>query len=158
MSSAVPLLLSPKEVNLLKQSPTPVSILDATWFMPNVARNARDEFLSKRVPGAQFLDLDDVASSHELGLKHMMPDQKTFSQACGRTLQVLRVICFFLKMVTRKAWRYTFISRSAVRIQLYSIVSGSAKSLLKLRHSRCLLLASRFVYVSIFWASKLKHH
>ena len=117
MSSAVPLLLSPKEVNLLKQSPTPVSILDATWFMPNVARNARDEFLSKRVPGAQFLDLDDVASFHELGLKHMMPDQKTFSQACGGTLQVLRVICFFLKMVTRKARRYTFISCSAVRIQ-----------------------------------------
>jgi thiosulfate/3-mercaptopyruvate sulfurtransferase len=95
MSSAAPLLLSPKEVNLLKQSPTPISILDATWFMPNVARNATDEFLSKRIPGAQFLDLDDVASPHELGLKHMMPDQKKFSQACGRTLLVLPVICFF---------------------------------------------------------------
>lgn len=84
MSSAAPLLLSPKEVNLLQQSPTPISILDATWFMPNVARDAKDEFLSKRIPGAQFLDLDDVASSHELGLKHMMPDQKTFSQACEK--------------------------------------------------------------------------
>ena len=83
MSSIAPLLLSPKQVNDLTKSSTPVTVLDSTWFMPNSLRNAKAEYLSKRIPGSQFLDLDEVASSHDLGLKHMMPDSKTFALACG---------------------------------------------------------------------------
>ncbi|KAF5337093.1 hypothetical protein D9611_003249 [Ephemerocybe angulata] len=78
-----PLVLSPQEVNNLAHSKAPVAFLDATWFMPNSPRKAREEFQSKRIPGAQFLDLDEVASSHELGLKHMMPSPETFANACG---------------------------------------------------------------------------
>ena len=76
-------LLSPRQVTDLKKSSTPVTVLDSTWFMPNSPRNAKAEYLSKRIPGSQFLDLDEVASSHDLGLKHMMPDSKTFALACG---------------------------------------------------------------------------
>ena len=84
MSTGVPFLLSPLEVkDLTKSGAASVSLLDATWFMPNAPRNAKEEFLSKRIPGSQFLDLDEVASPHELGLKHMMPDSNTFAQACG---------------------------------------------------------------------------
>lgn len=83
MSSIAPLLLSPKQVTDLKKSSTPVIILDSTWFMPNSPRNAKTEYLSKRIPGSQFIDLDEVASPHELGLKHMMPDSNTFASACG---------------------------------------------------------------------------
>jgi thiosulfate/3-mercaptopyruvate sulfurtransferase len=85
MSSITPLLLSPRQVNDLTKSSTgtPVTVLDSTWFMPNSPRDAKTEYLSKRIPGAQFLDLDEVASSHNLGLKHMMPDSKTFALACG---------------------------------------------------------------------------
>jgi thiosulfate/3-mercaptopyruvate sulfurtransferase len=82
-TSNVPLVLSPTELHVLPASD--VSILDATWFMPNSPRNARDEFLSKRIPDSQYLDLDYVASPHELGLKHMMPSARTFADAC-RTL------------------------------------------------------------------------
>ena len=83
MSSITPLLLSPKQVYDLTKSSTPVIVLDSTWFMPNSPRNAKAEYLSKRIPGSQFLDLDEVASPHDLGLKHMMPDNKTFALACG---------------------------------------------------------------------------
>ena len=83
MSSIAPLLLSPKQVNDLTKSSTPVTVLDSTWFMPNSPRSAKAEYLSKRIPGSQFLDLDEVASSHDLGLKHMMPDSKIFALACG---------------------------------------------------------------------------
>lgn len=81
-SSAAPLLLSPA---VLAESPKPVTVLDASWFMPNLnpPRIAKDEFLARRIPGAQFLDLDTVASSHELGLKHMMPSGRVFADACG---------------------------------------------------------------------------
>jgi thiosulfate/3-mercaptopyruvate sulfurtransferase len=60
-----------------------VSILDASWFMPNSERSAPDEFVAKHIPNSQYLDLDAVASPHELGLKHMMPDGHVFADACG---------------------------------------------------------------------------
>lgn len=92
MSSATaPYLLSPKQVNELTKSqsaPAGISLLDSTWFMPNSPRSAKQEFSDKRIPGSQFLDLDDVASSHALGLKHMMPDKETFALACGRSISV----------------------------------------------------------------------
>ncbi|KAJ3546989.1 hypothetical protein NMY22_g1833 [Coprinellus aureogranulatus] len=81
-SSRTPLVLSPQEVNNLHHSKAPVAFLDATWFMPNSPRSARDEFLSRRIPGAQFLDLDEVASPHPLGLMHMMPSNEVFAKAC----------------------------------------------------------------------------
>ncbi|KAF8168335.1 Rhodanese-like domain-containing protein [Crassisporium funariophilum] len=85
MTTASPLLLSPKQVNdLTTSSPASVKVLDATWFMPNSPRKANTEFLAKRIPGSQFLDLDEVASSHDLGLKHMMPDTTIFAQACEK--------------------------------------------------------------------------
>jgi len=82
-TTAAPLLLSPKQVNeLLTHSNGAVSILDSTWFMPNSPRKAKDEFLARRIPGAQYLDLDEVASPNELGLKHMMPTPQIFAHAC----------------------------------------------------------------------------
>jgi thiosulfate/3-mercaptopyruvate sulfurtransferase len=80
-SSATPLSVSPSQ--LLALSPLRVSILDASWFMPSSPRNPSDEYLSKRIPGAQLLNLDEVASPHELGLKHMMPKERLFADACG---------------------------------------------------------------------------
>ncbi|KAF9480444.1 Rhodanese-like protein [Pholiota conissans] len=84
MSTAARLLLSPRQVNELSVSGAHISLIDSTWYMPNAPRNAKDEFLAKRIPGAQFLDLDEVASPHKLGLKHMMPDKETFAHACEK--------------------------------------------------------------------------
>ncbi|KAF5368406.1 hypothetical protein D9758_002369 [Tetrapyrgos nigripes] len=80
--SMAPLLIRPSELNNLLKEKQDVAILDATWFMPNVPRNGYEEFLQKRIPGAHFLDLDKVASSHPLGLKHMMPSERAFADAC----------------------------------------------------------------------------
>jgi thiosulfate/3-mercaptopyruvate sulfurtransferase len=52
--------------------------------MPNSPTNPREGFLSKRLAGARFLDLDEVASPHELGLKHMMPQGRVFADVCER--------------------------------------------------------------------------
>lgn len=81
-NSGAPLLLSPKQVHEISKRDQ-VALLDASWFMPNSPRNARADFDNKRLPGAQFLDLDEVASSHELGLKHMMPEPRVFAEAFG---------------------------------------------------------------------------
>ncbi|KAK7058263.1 hypothetical protein VNI00_001894 [Paramarasmius palmivorus] len=81
-SSGAPYLLSPRELQGLLQAKKDIAVLDASWFMPNSPRNARNEFASKRLPNAQFLDLDEVASPHELGLKHMLPSEDAFARAC----------------------------------------------------------------------------
>ncbi|EKM60883.1 uncharacterized protein PHACADRAFT_247097, partial [Phanerochaete carnosa HHB-10118-sp] len=75
-----PLVITPRQLSDL--DPGKVSILDTSWHMPNSPRKAREEFLEKHIPRAQYLDLDEVASEHELGLKHMMPSPEKFSQAC----------------------------------------------------------------------------
>lgn len=81
-SSATPLLVTPTQLQDLAKSGN-IALLDASWYMPNSSRKPREEFLSKRVPGANFLDLDEVASPNELGLKHMMPEGRVFADACG---------------------------------------------------------------------------
>jgi hypothetical protein len=82
-SFEAPLLLSPSKLRDLKDRTSDISILDVTWMMPNSPQKPRAEFASKRIPGAGFLDLDEVASTHELGLKHMMPPERIFADACG---------------------------------------------------------------------------
>lgn len=74
-------LLTPAQVKALPNKST--AILDATWFMPNSPKNAREEYMKMHIPGAQYLDLDEVAAPNELGLKHMMPSGEQFAQACG---------------------------------------------------------------------------
>ncbi|PVG04831.1 Rhodanese-like protein [Serendipita vermifera] len=74
------LLLTPRQVQELP--PESTKIFDATWFMPNSPRNARSEFTKLRIPGAQYLDLDEVAAPNDLGLKHMMPTPQQFKEAC----------------------------------------------------------------------------
>ncbi|KAF9229659.1 Rhodanese-like protein [Gyrodon lividus] len=80
---ATPYLLSPSQLRDEISSGS-VSVLDASWFMPNSPRRPLQEFQGKRIPGARFLDLDEVASHHELGLKHMMPSERVFADACER--------------------------------------------------------------------------
>jgi hypothetical protein len=82
-SSNSSLLLTARQVQELP--PESTKFFDATWFMPNSPRNARSEFAKLRIPGAQYLDLDEVASPNELGLKHMMPSPQQFKEACGKS-------------------------------------------------------------------------
>jgi hypothetical protein len=79
MSAAVatPLLVSPNDLS------HETVFVDASWHMPGSPRNAREEYKQKHIAGARYLDLDEVSSEHELGLKHMMPSPATFAQAMG---------------------------------------------------------------------------
>lgn len=81
---AWPLVLSPRQLRDIQvERPESLAILDASWHMPNSPRKARQEFIQEHIPGARYLDLDQVASPHELGLMHMMPSGRVFADACG---------------------------------------------------------------------------
>ncbi|KAI0343903.1 Rhodanese-like protein [Trametopsis cervina] len=79
-----PFVLSPQQVSDLKKysSGNDLVLLDASWHMPNSPRSAIKDFEEKHLPDARRLDLDEVASPHELGLKHMLPSSETFAKAC----------------------------------------------------------------------------
>jgi len=87
ISTKAPLLVSPRALYELRSSTNiDVKILDASWCMPNVPRNPSEEFVEKHIPDSRYLDLDEVATPSELGLKHMMPNAQVFSEALGTTI------------------------------------------------------------------------
>jgi thiosulfate/3-mercaptopyruvate sulfurtransferase len=57
-------------------------VLDATWYLPHLRRDARAEFREAHVPGAVYFDIDAIAERRR-GLPHMLPDAATFGEAAG---------------------------------------------------------------------------
>jgi thiosulfate/3-mercaptopyruvate sulfurtransferase len=52
-------------------------ILDASWYLPDMARDALAEYHNAHIPGARFFDIDDV-SDHRSELPHMVPPVEKF--------------------------------------------------------------------------------
>jgi len=73
-------LISADELAALTQSKSPIAIVDASWHLPNVQRDAYEEYLQQRIPGAVFFDIDAIADT-ETDLPHMLPSATVFSQA-----------------------------------------------------------------------------
>jgi len=60
-----------------------VTIVDSSWFMPSLGRNARAEYLQAHIPGARFLDIDEV-SDRANPAPHMLPTAEQFAAAMER--------------------------------------------------------------------------
>ena len=57
-----------------------VVILDATWHMPNLNKDARQEYLDAHIEGAIFFDIDRIADT-SVNLPHMLADEDFFNAA-----------------------------------------------------------------------------
>ncbi|MCC0057073.1 MAG: 3-mercaptopyruvate sulfurtransferase [Rhodobiaceae bacterium] len=55
-----------------------VVILDGSWYLPQMTRNARSEYDEAHIPGAVFFDIDDIADL-DTKLPHMLPRPEAFS-------------------------------------------------------------------------------
>jgi thiosulfate/3-mercaptopyruvate sulfurtransferase len=55
-------------------------VVDCTWFMPALQRDPHAEFLQAHIPGALFLDIDEVADKSNPA-PHMLPSAPEFSRA-----------------------------------------------------------------------------
>ncbi|WP_420547458.1 3-mercaptopyruvate sulfurtransferase [Curvivirga sp.] len=60
-----------------------ITILDASWHMPNLNRDAKAEYKEKHIPGAIFFDID-VVSDGKSDLPHMLPSSDDFASALGK--------------------------------------------------------------------------
>jgi thiosulfate/3-mercaptopyruvate sulfurtransferase len=57
-------------------------VVDATFYLPHLKRDAGAEFEQAHIPGAVFFDIDAVAN-HSIPLPHMLPDPAAFADAVG---------------------------------------------------------------------------
>ncbi|HKB25257.1 MAG TPA: 3-mercaptopyruvate sulfurtransferase [Methylomirabilota bacterium] len=59
-----------------------VRVVDGSWHMPHLKRDARAEFEAAHVPGAVFFDIDAIADTSS-PLPHMLPTARTFAARVG---------------------------------------------------------------------------
>ena len=59
-----------------------VRVVDGSWHMPQLGRDARAEFAHAHIPGAVFFDIDTIADRAS-ALPHMLPTPEEFAIAVG---------------------------------------------------------------------------
>jgi thiosulfate/3-mercaptopyruvate sulfurtransferase len=78
---AIPSLVSPAWL-AERIGASNVRVVDASWYLPNDARNAADEYARAHIPGAVYFDLDASSDQHT-PLPHMLPTASDFSVRMG---------------------------------------------------------------------------
>ncbi len=55
-----------------------LKVIDGSWYLPQMGRDAKQEFADRHIPGAMFLDLDEISNT-ESPYPHMLPSAEKFS-------------------------------------------------------------------------------
>ncbi len=55
-----------------------VRVVDASWYLPTLPRDAKAEYTKQHVPGAAFFDIDEIADTSN-PLPHMLPSPEKFA-------------------------------------------------------------------------------
>ncbi|QQA42600.1 3-mercaptopyruvate sulfurtransferase [Pelagovum pacificum] len=55
-------------------------VIDASWYLPAMERDARAEYATAHIPGARFFDIDEI-SDNRSDLPHMAPPPEKFVSA-----------------------------------------------------------------------------
>jgi len=66
----------------LEQHLTDVVVVDASYYLSTMGKDADAEFAERHITGAQRWDIDAIAEEHA-DLKHMMPTAETVARAAG---------------------------------------------------------------------------
>lgn len=95
-------------------------VLDATWYMPGDARNARELHAAARIPGARYFDIDLIAD-HQTRLPHMVPSPEFFAQQVGAlgVSNASRVVCYDqhgIMSAPRARWMFRLYGHDRVAV------------------------------------------
>ncbi|MFZ9198682.1 MAG: 3-mercaptopyruvate sulfurtransferase [Paracoccaceae bacterium] len=52
-------------------------VIDASWYLPDMGRDAKAEYKAAHIPGARFFDIDEITDSRS-NLPHMAPSPEKF--------------------------------------------------------------------------------
>ena len=77
MASKSPFVVSPEWLAARLGKPD-VSIIDASWYLPDQKRDAKAEYAASHIQGAVFFDID-ANSDKSSSLPHMLPSEVEFS-------------------------------------------------------------------------------
>ena len=95
-------------------------ILDGTWFLPGVARDAKAEYEKAHIPGARFFDIDDV-SDENTDLPHMAPPYEKFisrmlAMGVGDGHQIVVYDALGLFSAARVWWLFRHMGHSHIAV------------------------------------------
>lgn len=107
-------------------------LLDASWYLPHLKRNAREEFTQRHIPGASFFDIDEC-SDRTSPFEHMLPGEKEFADyvgdlGVGNDTHVVVYDCsdFGSFAAPRVWWMFRFFGHRSV-----SVLNGGMKNWLR---------------------------
>jgi thiosulfate/3-mercaptopyruvate sulfurtransferase len=95
-------------------------VLDGSWFMPDMGRNARAEYDAAHIPGARFFDIDEI-SDQRSALPHMAPPVEKFmsrmrAMGVGDGHQVVVYDALGLFSAARVWWTFRLMGKLDVAV------------------------------------------
>ena len=111
--------ISPVALASQLESPD-IAVVDASWYLPADGRDPKAEFLSSRIPGAQFFDIETVADQDH-NCPHMLPSESVFTD-CVEALGIganSRVVVYDGKglfSAARAWWMFRVFGHAKVQI------------------------------------------
>ena len=112
-------------------------VVDSTWFMPTSGRKGHAEFVVAHIPGARFLDIDEVADVANPA-PHMLPTAEAFAEAMEQIgVGSSDRIVVYDNSPTRNAARGWFMLRHFGASQVAILDGGFQKWLAEDRPTEC---------------------
>lgn len=95
-------------------------VIDASWYLPDAGRDARAEHAAAHIPGARFIDIDDVSDARS-PLPHMAPPVEKFlsrmrAQGIGDGHQVVVYDGAGLFSAARMWWLFRLMGKTDVAV------------------------------------------
>ena len=97
-----------------------VHVVDASWYLPAMERDAKIEFAEQHIPGAVFFDIDEIADTED-PLPHMLPSPEKFSSrmrrlGLGDGARIVVYDGFGLFSAPRVWWMFRFFGHEDVAV------------------------------------------
>ncbi len=97
-----------------------VRVVDASWYLPAMERDAKSEFAAQHIPGAVFFDIDEIADTED-PLPHMLPSPEKFSSrmrglGLGDGARIVVYDGFGLLSAPRVWWMFRFFGHDDVAV------------------------------------------
>ena len=95
-------------------------VLDASWYLPDMGRDARAEYGAAHIPGARFFDIDEI-SDQRSALPHMAPPPEKFisrmrAMGVGDVHQVVIYDGYGLLSAARVWWLFRLMGKVDVAV------------------------------------------
>ncbi len=95
-------------------------IFDASWYLPEMGRDAVAEYHAAHIPGARYFDIDDVAD-HRSDLPHMVPPVEKFisrvrALGVGDGHQIVVYDGMGLLSAARVWWMFRLMGKSDIAV------------------------------------------